>query len=101
MDRSTVSRETLAEGSGPRSGITTARSEGADFRIQRAADLMWEVSALSDRAARWVRANYQPVSPSDGDVIRTDLVGANRFMGKARTQGFRIEYIGPHGVNLF
>ncbi|NRP75644.1 hypothetical protein ILFOPFJJ_06567 [Ensifer psoraleae] len=101
MDHPVVSTEARADRSGRQCGIATPRSEVADFRVQRAADLLWEISALSDRAVRWLRANYQPVSPLGADVIRTDLIGANRFMRNAQTQGYRTEYVGPHSVNLF
>ncbi|MEY9167102.1 hypothetical protein ABIE78_005221 [Sinorhizobium fredii] len=101
MDRSIVSTEALTELPGLQSDSASQRAEGADFRVQRAADRLWEILALSERAGRWLRANYQSGSLSGDDVVRIDLIGANEFMRTARAQGYRIAYVGPHSVNLF
>jgi hypothetical protein len=75
--------------------------EAPDFRIKKTAGNLFEIKALSRIAATWLRSNFDgPAGLGDND-IRTDLAGANRFMRKARDQCYRIEYIGPHSVNIF
>ncbi|UTY47279.1 hypothetical protein EPK84_11065 (plasmid) [Sinorhizobium fredii] len=101
MDHSVVSTEARADRPGHQGDLATQRTADGDFRVQRAGDRLWEILALSDRAVRWLRANCDPGSPLAEDIIRADLIGTNGFMGKARAQGYRIEYVGPHSVNVF
>jgi hypothetical protein len=75
--------------------------ETPDFRIKKIAGHLWEIMALSQSAASWLRSNFDGPAGSGNDNIRTDLAGANRFMREARGQYYRIEYIGPHSTNVF
>ena len=75
--------------------------EHSDFRIKKTAGPLWEIRALSQATATWLRSNFEGPAGFGDNEIRTDLAGANRFMRKARGQCYRIEYIGPLGVNIF
>ena len=74
--------------------------EAPDFRIKKTARHLWEIKALSQGAATWLRSNFDGAAFGHNE-IRTDLAGANRFMRKARGLSYRIEYVGPHSVNIF
>ena len=76
-------------------------AEDPDFRIKKTAGPLWEIKALSLTAATWLRSNFDGPAGFGNNEIRTDLAGANRFMLKARGQCYRIEYIGPLGINIF
>lgn len=75
--------------------------EAPDFRIKKTAGPLWEIKALSQSAATWLRSNFDGPASFGNNEIRTDLAGANRFMRKARGHCYRIEYIGPLGINIF
>ena len=75
--------------------------EAPDFRIKKTSGPVWEIKALSQTAATWLRSNFDGPAGFGSNEIRTDLAGANRFLRKARGQCYRIEYIGPHSVNIF
>ncbi|ACP21977.1 conserved hypothetical protein (plasmid) [Sinorhizobium fredii NGR234] len=81
--------------------FSTQFTTAADFRIQKKAERIWEISALSDRALKWLNTEYRPDSPVRNDAFRTCLTGANRFMRNARDEGYRIEYVGPLSVSYF
>ncbi|MGV2184715.1 hypothetical protein [Rhizobium rhizogenes] len=65
-------------------------------------DHIWEISALTPRAAQWIKANFADHLPEkDVETIKTDLLGANALTGKARLAGFLTEYVGPNATSYF
>jgi hypothetical protein len=77
------------------------RAEDPDFRIIKSIGPLWLIKALSQTAATWLRVNFEGPAGLGNNEISTDRAGANRFICKARGQSYRIEYIGPLGVNIF
>lgn len=77
-------------------------SAAADFRVEKKDRRNWRISLLSARARHWFEANLaKNHAARSACVIETNLAGANDFIHKARTDGFRTEYIGPIGKSYF
>ncbi|THK36318.1 hypothetical protein EHS39_20150 [Ensifer sp. MPMI2T] len=72
----------------------------ADFRVERQEERSWRVSLLSTRASYWFEANFG-VGSAGANVLETNLAGANAFIRKARSDGFRTEYVGPNAKSYF
>lgn len=71
----------------------------ADFRIRQLDRGEWEIFILSSTAKNWAlhAAGRQSANPL-GNTIRTDVAGVNKFICRARENGYHAQYIGPREV---
>lgn len=73
-----------------------------DFRLERANNDDWEIIAVSQRARAWMRDELCcPFAQSFNDVIRADALSANSFVKEVHEKGFRTEFVGRNGKDLF
>ncbi|NKK71034.1 hypothetical protein GFM13_11740 [Rhizobium leguminosarum bv. viciae] len=72
-----------------------------DFRVQREEASHWTISALTPRATHWMRANFADHCPEEDPVVKTNLIGANALIRKARSFGLLTEYVGPDATCNF
>ncbi|KEA03437.1 hypothetical protein G6L94_20945 [Agrobacterium rhizogenes] len=76
--------------------------QNCDFRLDRAGSNEWEITVLSPSAQAWVRDEIcYPLGQSLGDSFRVDILSANQFMKQAQARGFRSEFVGTGGKDLF
>lgn len=80
--------------------LSEPASSDADFRVERKEAQNWRICLLSARASHWFEANFAGGS-QNARILETNLAGANAFIRKARTHGFRTEYIGPLARSYF
>lgn len=72
-----------------------------DFTLDRTTVDQWQISIRSPRADAWVREELcQPFGYCLGGSIIVDVLSADRFIKRARGQGFRTEFVGPGGKDL-
>ncbi|MGO4118584.1 hypothetical protein [Rhizobium ruizarguesonis] len=73
-----------------------------DFRLDRSTDDEWRIVILSARARAWVHEQFcGPLCQCLGDSIAVDMLSADRFLKKAHDQGFRTEFVGRSGKDLY
>jgi hypothetical protein len=76
--------------------------QNCNFRLDRAGSNEWEITVLSPSAQAWVRDEIcYPLGQSLGDSFRVDILSANQFMKQAQARGFRSEFVGTGGKDLF
>ncbi|MBX4908808.1 MULTISPECIES: hypothetical protein [Rhizobium] len=75
--------------------IASNEQQLPDFRVKREEASHWTISPLTPRAAHWMRANFGQGDPKEDQIIKTNLIGANALIRKARSFGFVTEYVGP------
>lgn len=75
---------------------------GVDFRLERTSNDDWQITAVSPRAHDWMRDELCcPFAQCFNDVIRADALSANSFVKDAHERGFRTEFVGRSGTDLF
>ncbi|MBY5323771.1 hypothetical protein HFN11_26225 [Rhizobium leguminosarum] len=73
-----------------------------DFRLDRSTDDQWRIVILSARARAWVHEQFCfPLCQCLGDSIAVDMLSADRFLKIAHDQGFRTEFVGRSGKDLY
>lgn len=78
-----------------------AESTG-DFQLDRSSNDSWRITAMSERARQWIKREFcGPLRQCLNDSFVVDMLSADRFLKQAHAMGFRTEYIGPHGKDLY
>ncbi len=91
-----------AEGFLAGAGSCDPLSSGIDFRLERTSNDDWQIAAVSTRARAWMRDELCcPFAQCCNDVIRADALSANSFVKEAHEKGFRTEFVGRNGKDLF
>lgn len=73
-----------------------------DFRVENIRSSIWQVAILSKRGSDWARAKAKSNLLGKWEkVTTTDVAGINDLIGHARSNGLKVEYIGPHQVVRF
>jgi hypothetical protein len=76
--------------------------QNCNFRLDRAGSNEWEITVLSPSAQAWVRDEIcYPLGQSLGDSFRVDILSADQFLKQAQARGFRSEFVGTGGKDLF
>ncbi|MBX4893555.1 hypothetical protein [Rhizobium bangladeshense] len=75
--------------------IASNEQQLSDFRVKREEAGHWTISPLTPRAAHWMRANFGQFDPKEDQIVKTNLIGANALIRKARSFGLVTEYVGP------
>ncbi|MBX5135343.1 hypothetical protein HJB80_22215 [Rhizobium lentis] len=77
-------------------------SSGIDFRLERTSNDDWQIVAVSPRARAWMRDELCcPFAQCFNDVTRADALSANAFVKEGHEKGFRTEFVGQNGKDLF
>ncbi|WP_047462129.1 hypothetical protein [Rhizobium rhizogenes] len=83
-------------------GCPLPHHQNCDFRLDRADSNKWEITVLSLRAQAWVRDELcYPLGQSLGDSFKVDILSADQFLKQAQALGFRTEFVGTGGKDLF
>lgn len=83
-------------------GYPLPHHQDCDFRLDRADSDEWEIAVLSPCAQAWVRDELcYPLGQSLGGSFKVDILSADRFLKQARARGFRTEFVGTGGKDLF
>ncbi|MBX4976360.1 hypothetical protein [Rhizobium lentis] len=68
--------------------IASNEQQLPDFRVKREEASYWTISPLTPRAAQWVRANFGQFDSKEDQIVKTNLIGANALIRKARSFGW-------------
>ncbi|MBX4892873.1 hypothetical protein [Rhizobium bangladeshense] len=83
-------------------GSSDQPSCSIDFRLERMSNHDWQISAVSPQARAWVRDELCcPFAQCFNDVIHADALSANSFVKEAHEKGFRTEFVGRNGKDVF
>lgn len=83
-------------------GYLAPHRQDCDFRLNRTDDDHWEISILSSRAQAWVHDELcNPLCRSLSDRLKVDVLSADQFLKQVHARGFRTEFVGPGGKDLF
>ena len=70
-----------------------------DLRVRFSQADGWEVTIVSERAAAWAQQHLPERQSEDPmAVVATSLEGVNEIVKRARSAGYRSEYLGSHVV---
>jgi hypothetical protein len=79
-----------------------ARKNEGDILLERADDDHWVVTMISPRALDWAtRELCCPLRSCFSGSMLLDMMSADRLLKQARTQGFRTEFVGLGGMDVF
>ncbi|RKD35543.1 MULTISPECIES: hypothetical protein [unclassified Rhizobium] len=83
-------------------GYCVSRNQNCDFRLDHVDHDEWEIAVLSGRAHAWIRSELSaPLAQCLGDSFKVDILGADRFLKRARALGFQTEFVGGGGKDRF
>ncbi len=83
-------------------GYPLPHHQNCDFRLDRADSNEWEITVLSPSAQAWIRDELcYPLGQCLSDSFKVDILSADRFLKQARALGFRTEFVGRGGKDLF
>ena len=78
------------------------RQGGCDFRLDQTINNRWQIAVLSPDARAWVREELcGPLAQCLSESFTVDILSADQFLKEARALGFRTEFIGKSGKDLF
>ncbi len=83
-------------------GYPLPQREDSDFRLDRTDSDEWEITVVSSRARAWVHEELcNPLCQCLRDSFKVDVLGADRFLKQVHALGFRTEFVGTGGKDLF
>lgn len=83
-------------------GYPLPHHQDCDFRLDRADRDKWEITIVSPRAQAWVHDELcNPLCQGLSDSLKVDILGADRFLKQVHALGFRTEFVGTGGKDLF
>ncbi|AYG63877.1 hypothetical protein CCGE525_33625 (plasmid) [Rhizobium jaguaris] len=83
-------------------GYSVPHHQGCDFRLGHTANNEWQITVLSPRAQAWVSNELcSPLGQCLSDSFKVDILSADQFLKEARALGFRTEFVGRSGRDLF
>ena len=78
------------------------RKNEDDILLERVDDDHWVVTMISPRAVEWAtRELCCPLRSCFSGSMRLDMISADRLLKQARAQGFRTEFVGLGGMDIF
>ncbi|CCM75383.1 hypothetical protein [Rhizobium mesoamericanum] len=82
--------------------IPPARKHEGDILLERADDDHWVVTMISPRALDWATREFCcPLRACFSGSMRLDMMSADRLLKQARVQGFKTEFVGLDGMDVF
>ncbi|OWV99820.1 hypothetical protein [Rhizobium sp. R693] len=82
--------------------LPPARRNEGDVLLERVDNDHWVVTMISPRALDWAtRELCCPLRPCFAGSMRLDIMSADRLLKQARAQGFRTEFAGLGGMDVF
>ena len=73
-----------------------------DFCLGQTANNEWQITVLSPSARAWVHNELcSPLGQCLSDSFKVDILSADQFLKEARALGFRTEFVGSSGKDLF
>ncbi|MFS8055368.1 hypothetical protein QD357_21340 [Rhizobium sp. BR 317] len=83
-------------------GYAFPHHQDCDFRLDRTGNNEWQIMVLSPRACEWVRKELcTPFGQCLSNGFKVDILSADQFLKQAHALGFRTEFVGGSGRDLF
>jgi len=83
-------------------GYPLPHHQDCDFRLDQTANNEWQITVLSPSAHAWVHKELcGPLGQCLSDSFKVDILSADQFLKEARALGFRTEFVGRSGKDLF
>ncbi|OEC95670.1 MULTISPECIES: hypothetical protein [unclassified Rhizobium] len=83
-------------------GYPLPHHQDCDFRLDRTDSDEWEITVVSSRAQAWVHEEFcNPLAQCLSDRFKVDVLSADQFLKQVHVLGFRTEFIGAGGRDLF
>lgn len=102
MDQSVTRQRTSSMSPVKCPPITAVGRGGADILLERADDDHWIVTMLSRTALEWATSELCcPLRACFAGSMKLDILSTNRLLKQANSQGFRTEFIGLGGRDVF